>query len=102
MVRPIEIAPAPCSKCGIEDFPKYRRMKLRKTGKKTLSIASYCILCHREDQKIREEKRYTKKLAYNRLWCKNNRDKVNRYNRKHYKKNQYMPQEHSYKKLWRT
>jgi hypothetical protein len=76
----------PCSKCGCDDIPKYKRMKLRKTGKRTKSIASYCVMCHAEDQKIREERRYKKKLAYNRKWKKNNRDKVNKSERKWYKK----------------
>lgn len=76
----------PCSKCGSTDHPKYRRMKIRRSGKKTPSMASYCILCHSEDQKIREERRYEKKLAYNREWCKRNREKKNFSARKTYAK----------------
>lgn len=78
----------PCSKCG-SNFPKYKRMKLRKTGKRTLSIASYCILCHREEQKIRETRHYKKKLEYNRKWRKANRDKVNKYAKKLYLRKRY-------------
>lgn len=76
----------PCSKCG-GDAPKYKRLKLRKNGRRTKSTATYCMLCHREDQKIREERRYGKKLAYNRAWKKRNRDKANEYARKDYWKN---------------
>lgn len=74
-----------CSKCS-GDAPKYTRMKKRKSGKRTKSIASYCIICHREDQKIREQRRYKKKLAYNREWKKRNREKANAYERKYYHK----------------
>lgn len=77
----------PCSKCETTDFPKYRRMKLRKNGQRTESMASYCTACHSEEQKIREERRYEKKLAYNRAWRKANRDKVNAYARADYEKN---------------
>lgn len=69
-----------CSKCECEAKP-YVRMKLRENGKRTKSVASYCKVCHYEDQRVREERRYKKKLAYNRMWRKNNRDKVNEYNR---------------------
>jgi hypothetical protein len=81
-----------CTKCGATDIPKYRRKRKKNpTGKrgsrlKTITIASYCVVCHSEDQKIREERRYEKKLEYNRIWRKNNRDKINKYNRKSYKK----------------
>ena len=77
----------PCSKCGSTDHPKYRRMKLRDNGNRTESMASYCVLCHAEAQKEREERRYEKKLAYNRAWRKTNRDKVNAYARAYYKVN---------------
>lgn len=77
----------PCSKCGSVDFPKYRRIKLRKNGQRTESMASYCTACYSEEQKIREERRYKKKLAYNRAWRKANRDKVNAYARADYEKN---------------
>jgi hypothetical protein len=60
-------------------------MRKRKHGM-VLSVSTFCILCHREDQKIREARRYKKKLAYNRLWCKRNREKVNFYKRKDYSK----------------
>ncbi len=49
-------------------------------------MASYCILCHKEDQKIREERRYKKKLAYNRNWRKENKDKKNAADRRWYQK----------------
>lgn len=81
----------PCSKCG-GDAPKHRRKRKQiltgKRGSKVLkeTVFSFCVLCHREDQKIREERRYQKKLEYNRKWRKENRDKVNKYNRKSYKK----------------
>ena|SRR3990167_2914421 len=78
----------PCTKCG-GDAPKYKRKKLRRTGKRTKSIASFCIICHSEDQKIREARRYEKKLVYNREWKKKNRKKVNGYERKRYKKHKY-------------
>lgn len=74
----------PCSKCGTVDQPKYRRMKLRSNGERTPSMATYCILCHYEAQKIREERRYDKKLEYNKEWRKNNRDLVNKWNREDY------------------
>ena len=76
-----------CSKCG-GNYPAYVRMKLRKTGKRTKSTASYCVLCQREDQKIIEARRYDKKLEYNRAWRKRNREKVNGYTRKHHAKKQ--------------
>ena len=77
----------PCSKC-FDDAPKYKRMKLRKNGKRTLSVASYCVICHNEDQKIREERRYEKKLAYNREWKRRmGRKYFNKLNRKYYLKN---------------
>lgn len=76
----------PCSKCGCPDIKKYERIKLRDNGIRTKSIATYCILCHREEQKIREERRYEKKLAYNRKWCKSNREKKNISARKYYHK----------------
>tara|TARA_R110000868_G_scaffold321250_3_gene582318 strand:- start:267 stop:563 length:297 start_codon:yes stop_codon:yes gene_type:complete len=61
-------------------------MKLRKNGKRTPSMASYCILCDKEDKKIIEQRRYELKLEYNRKWRKENRDKVNKSNRKSYLK----------------
>jgi hypothetical protein len=76
----------PCSKCGTTEYPKYRRIKLRKNGKRTPSMSSYCVLCHAEQQKIIEQRRLKKKLAYNRKWRKDNRDKVNKSNRKSYLK----------------
>ena len=76
----------PCSKCGDPETPKYRRKKLRKNGKRTISRATYCILCHYDDQKTREARRYDKKLAYNRKWRKANKEKVNAYKRKSYAK----------------
>lgn len=72
-----------CSKCECEAKP-YTRMKLRENGKRTLSVASYCVLCHYEDMRIIEARRYEKKLAYNRVWRRQNRDKVNAYERKYY------------------
>jgi hypothetical protein len=80
-----ELSP-PCSKCGCPDTPKYTRMKLRKTGKRSLSVASFCTWCHGLDQKEREARRYDKKLAYNKEWRKNNKEKWNAYNRKWYMK----------------
>ena len=77
----------PCSKCGSVDFPKYRRMKLRKTGDRTPSMASYCVRCHAEAQKEREARRYEAKLEYNREWKKVNRDKANASERRYYEKN---------------
>lgn len=77
----------PCSKCGSSDHDKYRRMKKRKSGKITSSMASYCILCHREDQKVIEERRYDKKLAYNRQWRNKNKEKKNKYAKDYYWKN---------------
>lgn len=77
----------PCSKCGCSDIPKYQRIKLRENGDRTLSIYSHCILCEKEDKKIIEAKRYNKKLAYNRKWCKKNRKLVNKYKREDYWKN---------------
>ena len=82
------ITDQPCSKCGCPDTPKYKRMKLRKNGKRTKSVSTYCVLCHEEDQKIREARRYPKKLAYNREWNKQNRDKANASARRHYWKKQ--------------
>ena len=82
----------PCVKCG-GDYPKYKRKReLNKTGKrgsrnKNITISKHCILCHREDQRDREERRYPKKLKYNREWRKYNRLKVNAYNRRQYLKN---------------
>lgn len=77
---------APCSKCGSSDHPKYRRKKLRANGKRTISKATYCVVCHYEDMKVHEAKRYNKKLAYNREWKRNNRDKANASARKNYAK----------------
>ena len=74
----------PCSKCGSVDHPKYRRMKKRESGIRTPMMSSYCVLCHAEDQKVREERRYKKKLAYNRRWRKEHRDKKNASARKYY------------------
>ena len=73
---------SPCSKCGSTDIPKYTR--LRKDRRKRVSIAGFCVICHSEDQKGREARRYDKKLAYNRLWCKGNRKVVNAYKRRDY------------------
>ena len=75
----------PCSKCG-GSYPKYRRMKLRDSGKRTPSMATYCILCHRGMQAVRDTRIYDKKLAYNRKWRKRNREVVNKYKRDAYRK----------------
>jgi hypothetical protein len=80
----------PCSKCGDEDIKKYTRMKLRKSGKRTKSVASYCIVCHYEEQRIREERRYSLKLAYNRLWRRNNRALVNASARRSYNRKRWQ------------
>lgn len=53
----------PCSKCGCPETPKWYRKAHGKWG-----YASYCILCHREDQRIKNERWYSKK---------ENRDKTN-------------------------
>jgi hypothetical protein len=79
----------PCSKCETVDFPKYIRMKLRDNGQRTQSVASYCILCHREEARIWDARFYKKKLAYNRIWRKENRDKVNTSKRKSYFKTKH-------------
>jgi cytochrome c553 len=75
----------PCSKCG-GDAPKYARMKLRRSGKRTLSVATYCVVCHAEDQKAREVKHYPKRLEYNRQWRKRNKKKERKYDRAWYRK----------------
>lgn len=86
----------PCTKCG-GDAPKYaRRRKVMKTGRrgsrlKKRTVATYCIICHREDHKTREARHYSNKLAYNRTWRKKNRKLVNGYNKKWYRKNKYDP-----------
>lgn len=79
----------PCSKCETTDFPKYRRKRKRKTGIFE-SMSSYCVMCHKDNQKILEARRYEKKLAYNRQWRKDNKDKKNSYNRKWYHKNKHI------------
>lgn len=55
-------------------------------------MASYCTQCHADEQKIREARNYEKKLAYNRAWRKANRDKINAYNRKDYRKSKNEPE----------
>lgn len=84
-----------CSKCEDTAEP-YVRMKLRKNGKRTKSVASYCKVCHYEDQRVREERRYDKKLAYNREWRRNNRDKVNENERRYYLEQQRWGEIESY------
>jgi hypothetical protein len=49
-------------------------------------MASYCIICHREEARGRDLKIRTWKLEYNRVWRRNNRDKVNEYARRYYLK----------------
>jgi hypothetical protein len=71
-----------CSKCG-GDYPKYSR---RKKGRLKRYVASFCVLCHREDQRIRDARIYEWKLEYNRQWRRDNRVKVNKYNRKYWKR----------------
>jgi hypothetical protein len=74
-----------CSKCGTTDYPPHKRKKVR-GGKKVTSYSSFCVICHNEDQKIREERRYKKKLEYNRKWCMKNREKKNESDRRWYRK----------------
>lgn len=49
----------PCTKCGCPDTPKFKR-----DIKGRIYTAKFCILCHREDQRVR----------YDKYWLKN-RDK---------------------------
>lgn len=46
---------SPCSKCGSTDHSKWYRKAHGQYG-----YASYCIMCHREDQRIRNERMYAK------------------------------------------
>jgi len=54
---------SPCSKCGSLEYPKPYRKAHGQWG-----YASYCIICHREDIRIKNHRWYSKK---------ENRDKVN-------------------------
>lgn len=74
-----------CKLCGAENMRLYQR---RRNG--LLRTYSYCQPCASEIRSVAYlrwiSENYQKKLAYTRAWKKANRDKVNAYARKSYKK----------------
>ena len=66
---------SPCSKCGTTEYPKWYRKAHGQWG-----YASFCILCNREDIRIKNERWFSKK---------ENRDKTNAASRAKRKGNPY-------------
>jgi len=80
-----------CSYCGTVGGYFYFRMKLRKNGKRTLSMLNKCKTCHREDENLRQMRLFQKNkeqyLERAKVWKEKNRKKYNESQRKWYLKN---------------
>ena len=79
-----------CKKCGISGGSFYARKRTFKTKKSEIRIGGICIICHRENEAIRNRRLYklnTKKY-YKRSRCYkiNNKEKVNKRARLTYSK----------------
>jgi hypothetical protein len=81
-----------CSYCGTVSGYFYARMKLRKTGKRSICVTSKCKICHREDENLRQMRLYYKdKKSYidrRKEWRIKNRKKYNFSQRIWYRKKQ--------------
>lgn len=82
-----------CKKCGISGGKFGTRKHKLKNGKVIHYVASSCVVCEREDARIRHNKimldpeKRKKKLEANRNHKCNNRPKVRESGRKYYRKN---------------
>jgi len=77
----------PCTKCGSSQFPHYYRTKLMQSGRRTNLRSSICVICMREDYRLRYERvkqdpiRYAKHLKANIKYQLKNKRKIREYQR---------------------
>lgn len=81
-----------CRCCGITEktIPFFSRLKLRKTGKRTMSYENICMICKRENTsesgRKHWEKNKEKRKAASKKWKLENKEKYNESQRVWYKK----------------